>query len=220
VTFLQRSFSSKSFRPRPLVVENICPQTWLMATVWGETSGRDLVVASFREYLLEGSSLDITRRSSQYNGLSENANRLLTAIFYANEQLAARENSKEYRSAVEVSLLQINGRVLHWAQLGLPHLILQTSQGLQPLACSLEGAIHAGQNAPLFGRALGLQKSCYPACGSYQMGKNDKIVCIARSYIPASFYRLEQVSLATCANALAADRSDVPFWLGILETES
>jgi hypothetical protein len=149
--------------------------------------------------------------------LNEMGNHLRNATLMANEQLHLSENAKEYSAAVEVALLSVQKQVLTWAQVGTPHLLLQTSSGLQPLASQPDWAWQLQQDAPLVSKALGLERSCYPQCGSYRLRGHEKILLISRSAIPSKLYALNEANLETCAQVLVEDHEEAPFWLGILD---
>lgn len=114
-------------------------------------------------------------------------------------------------------MLSYRNHVLSWVQLGTPHLILTGEQGAQPLASYPDWAWQLQQDAPLVSKALGLERNCYPNCGSHRVQGHEKVILVARSAVPASLYTLKNVDLSTCGQALVDDQMQTPFWLGVLD---
>lgn len=212
----QRFYSGPSFRPRPLVEKLPAQSTLIVATSWGEPEHAQKVVDFIREHLVQSVSPEATRIGPYVADLSERTNQMRSAVLFANEQLHLKENSKEYRSAVEIALIHFDKKVLSWVQVGNPHLILKTLRGLQPLATQPDWSWQMQQDTPLVCKALGLERTCYPHCGSHRLMQDEQLVLVSRSSVPSKFYALENVNIAACSSALVEDQSEAPFWIGIL----
>ncbi len=212
----QRSYSGHAFRPRPLIEELPAQKTLIVATSWGDPDHAQWVVDLIKEHLQLAGNPDATRVGAYVPELSESGNLIRAAALFANEQLHLKENSKEYKAAVEIAIVTFEKQVLSWVQMGNPHLVLQTPQGMQPLVAQPDWASQLQQDTPLVCRALGLDRVCYPNCGSHRLQKNEKLILISRSTVPSRFYTLENPDLVQCSSALVSDHEEAPFWLGVV----
>lgn len=212
----QRSYSGHSFRPRPVIEELRAQQTLIVATSWGEPEHARQVVEIIKEQVNAASNPEATRIGQFIPELTESGNNLRTAALLANEQLYLRENSKEYSAAVEVALITVQKQVLSWVQIGTPHLILKNESGMQPLVTQPDWAWQLQQDTPLVCKALGLERHCYPHCGSFRLRGREKLVLLSRSAVPSKMYLLPDADLQTCSTVLVEDHEKVPFWLGVL----
>jgi hypothetical protein len=212
----QRSFSSHLIRPKPKVSFEKSSQTWIVATSWGEPGIADQVIQSISDQLVSISEADATVVRSSVGGLSESGNRMLAAARVTQEKLFAQFNKQEYTVAVELALITKVRNTLSWVQIGAPSLLLSTAKGLQPLSHSTDWSGQFGQEAPLVGQAMGLYRDSNFQCGSHQVKENEKLLLLAKSYIPASLYGLDEIDLNSVAQCLVNENPAHPFWLGLI----
>lgn len=214
----ERSYSGRSFRPRPLIEDIPARNTLIVATSWGGPEHAQSVIEMIKEQITLHSNPESTRLGNYIAELSEDGNILRAAALYANEQLYLKENVQEYNTAVEVAIISVQNHVLSWVQMGSPHLILKTRKsGADPLASSPDWAWQLQQDSPLVFKALGLERNCYPNCGSYRLMGGEKLVMVSRSAVAPRLYGLEQMNLQTCGQVLVEDHAEAPFWLGVLD---
>lgn len=215
---VQRSYSGSTFRPRPMIEEIRSRNTMIVATSWGEPEQARNVIEMLKDQMAIHSDIESTRLGNYIEELSEDGNILRAAALFANEQLFLKENSQEYRAAVEVAVISVQKQVLSWVQMGSPHLILKNQKiGADPIASSPDWAWQLQQDSPLVFKALGLERGCYPNCGSYRLHGGEKLILVSRSALAPRIYSLDQVDLDTCGQALVEDHAEAPFWLGILK---
>jgi hypothetical protein len=213
----QRSYSGRSLRPRPHLEEEKTTGTLIVATSWGGPELAVSVTEFIRDQLALNAQPEATRFGAFATDLGDDVDRLRASLVLANERVFQKENSTEWTAAVEVALLSVQRSTLNWAQIGSPHLLLQTNKGLQPLASTPDWSWQLQQEAPLVAKGLGLERTCYPSCGSYRFSKDEKVILISRAAVPASVYTLTLPDLNHVARAMVEDQPEVPFWLGVLE---
>lgn len=209
----QRSFSGKSFRPKPLVEVDDQTQTLMVLTSWGSSSHAERVRDLMRDFLSLTREPDSTRNFEYIESLGPTANRLKSAAHLGNQSLFMNENRTEYSAAVEMAVVTVEKGTLHWVQIGSPHLILESPHGLQPLQYSPDWSWQIQQDAPLVSQALGLEKTCHFNCGSYHLQGGEALYLISRSHLPSKIFALSEPSLESMAKVLSDDNSETPFWM-------
>lgn len=213
----QRSYSGHTFRPRPVIEIEKTSNTLIVATAWGNQEMAQWTADFIKERLSASGEVDaeitkvVTKRAPV-----EESNKLRDVVQLANQQLYKKANEKEYQTAVEIAVVNVERKVLSWVQYGNPHLLLATGQGFQPLSYTPDWSWQLQQSSPLVANALGIKDSLYPNCGSYRLQGNESLFLVARSALPAKLFSVAEPELTNCAEALVEDNADAPFWLGML----
>ncbi len=212
-----RSYSTDLIRPKPKTAFEKTSQTWMIVTAWNDPQVADQVIGLIQDQLSTLQEADATVLRNSSNGLTEESNKLLAAAQMAQQRIYNQFNSKEFSVAVELALVTRNRNRLSWVQVGAPSLLLVTEKGLQPLCHAPDWSSQLSQDAPLVGSAMGLHRDTQFNCGSCQIQSHEKLLLIAKSYIPPSLYQMIKIQLETVAQALAEENSRQPFWLGMIE---
>ncbi len=218
---LQRSYSGENFRPKPMI-ENLRTHiagaeadTTLLMTSWNESAHAQKVAAIFKEVLSMSGEPFGKEFGPAIDSLGPAGNRLRYAALAANKALFSSENSAIYSAAVELTVISIYRNSLYWVQVGCPHLIIANQKGFQPICYQPDWSGQIQQSSPLVSQALGLDLSVQMNCGNYRISGEEKLVLVARSSLPSSFYGAQQAELEVLSQILVEDNPEMPFWLGI-----
>ena len=216
--FNQRSYSGPSFRPTPIAHYEKNSDLLMVATAWGEPDAASLVMNKIKEFMQMSEDPESTIVGGHHEGLVRIENRMRSGAMLANELLYKSENNQEYRAAVELAMLSISKNMLHWVQVGAPHILLATAKGLEPICYTPDWSWQMQQSVPLLGQALGLEKTCHLNCGSYRLSPGQKIVLISRSQLPSHLYAQSATDLESISRILVEDNSEAPFWAAVVES--
>jgi serine/threonine protein phosphatase PrpC len=167
--FEQRSYSGPSFRPTPVTNYEKSSELLLVATAWGEPDAGKIATDKIKEFLQMSEDPEATIARGHQETQVRIESRMRTAAMMVNELLYKTENSQEYKAAVELAMISIEKNMLHWVQIGAPHILLAGPRGLEPICYTPDWSWQLGQSAPLLGQALGLEKTCHLNCGSYRL---------------------------------------------------
>lgn len=214
--FQQRSYSGKSFRPKP-IIEQPDSENLVVLTPWGAPEYANQVLSSIKDFLEMSQEAEATVVASGTQLYSSFANRMRSAALMANENLYLNANKSEYLSAVELLALSKQDDLVSWVHIGAPHLFLQDHRSIQPLCYTLDWAWQTDQKSPLLCHGLGVERSVNLNCGTYRVSNSCQFIMISRSYVPASFYTLQDVNLEEVSRVLIEDDPEMPFWLGLLK---
>jgi hypothetical protein len=223
MTLLQRSYSGQSFRPKPIIEElrthiaGAEAHTTLFVTSWSEAAHARLVIETYKEVLSLSSEPNSKEFGPPLDSLGAVGNRLRMAAFMANKSICTTENEAAYNAAVELTAISVFRNSIFWAQVGCPHLLLINDKGFQPLCYQPDWSGQIQQSAPLVCSALGLDFAVQLNCGSYRKQNSEKLVLVARSSLPSTFYSVTDISLDSLSQSLVEENPDMPFWLGILK---
>ena len=213
MSFQQRSYSSKIFRPKPVVDFDSLTGTTLVVTSWGSPELAGQAIKTFKDFLSLSSEDNATRIGAQSESLGSIGNRLRSAALLINEQIYTQENNREYLEGIELAAVSVQENLLSWVQIGSPHILVSSPKGLQPI-CYTPGFT---QSAPLVSLGLGLEKVPQLNCGSFSLNKssNEKILFLARTEIPPALYALKSADINLASQVLCSDDPEMPFWCGI-----
>ena len=214
---IQRSFSGPSFRPSPLTHFEKSSDLLVVATAWGEPDTAQVVTNKIKEFMQMSEDPEATIVGGHAEGLAKIENRMRSSALLANELIYQTENAQEYRAAVEIAMICVNKNMLHWVQIGSPHILLATGKGLEPICYTPDWSWQMHQTVPLLGQALGLDKTCHLNCGSYRLSPGQKIVLISRSQLPSYLYGQQVSDLDSISHILIEDNSEMPFWAAVIE---
>lgn len=214
----ERSYSGKTFRPKPFILHSESDSTLIVATSWGQPEEAQSVAQIFLDQIQLGESQDQTSPFEYLENLGPIGNKLKIAAQLSNEYLYRNSNQSEYVSGVEVLALAHKDNVLSWAQVGGPHLLLfqkdKNESRMLPLATQFDWSWQFNQESPLPSQCLGLQRTLSVLCGTIQLESGSDLFLVCRGSIPATLFEKPQNSLTAIAKILAAQNVETPFWLG------
>jgi hypothetical protein len=210
----ERSYSGKTFRPRPVVSLVESDSVLMVLSSWGHRDSAEQVTQIFSDQLQLSDSEDFTSPFGHVESLGPIANRLKTAAHLANALIYREVNHTEYVAGLEVLALSYKDSILSWVQVGGPHLLLKLKDSLQPLASQYDWSWQFNQSSPLPSECLGLQASLNVHCGSLFLAAGADLFLVARGAIPAKAFELPPRDIAAMTRILVEDNSETPFWLG------
>lgn len=213
----QRSFSGPSFRPTPITELEASHNLFMVATSWGEPDASSRVLARIKDFMQMSADPDATVVGAKVEELIRLDARMRSGALLANDLLLQTDNSQEYKSAVELALVSVQKNMLHWVQIGCPHILIASDKGLEPVCYTPDWSWQLHQSSPLMGAALGLEKACQLNCGSYRLTPGQSLIFISRNQLPPHLYSQQDMSLDSLSRVLVDDNSDEPFWIAKLE---
>lgn len=213
----QRSFSGPSFRPSPVTELESGLQLFMVATSWGEPDASARVISRIKDYMQMSADPDATVVGAKAEEVIRLDARMRSGAMLANDLLFQTDNTQEYKSAVELAFVSVQKNMLHWVQIGCPHILIASDKGLEPICYTPDWSWQLRQSSPLLGAALGLEKSCQLNCGSYRLTAGQSLVFISRNQLPPNLYSQQDASLDSLSRVLVDDNSDEPFWIAKLE---
>lgn len=216
-----RSYTDGStFRPKPVVVEKPELGLIIVATAWGPIESATRTIEIILEQFELLSREDMTTPFESIPSISSAANRLRTGVLMANAYLQKSENNKQWKTAVEVSVVHVSRGVLSWVHVGSPHLLLNVGNNIHPLAYEMDWSLQSKNKGPLFSVALGLDNNPPLNVGSIRLTGEAQLLMLARSQVPRSLFGLEKFEADEVLQTLVQDQSSSPFWLGVAEIEA
>lgn len=225
LTFEERPYAGKTFRPRPEIHIDEAAQSLIVATPWGARSAAKKVIERMNDYLsLAREDDEATSPFERLSCLSNQANNLRIATLLANEAVYREDNTQEYRSGVEVFAALLDENEVVWVQAGGPHILLgRHGRTLLPLGSNIDLSYdlsdqETGWLPPLPSQLLGLDSSINLNINSFRSHPGDRVVLLSYSHLPELLFSLpdEQRELEPLSKRLATEQPDMAFWLGIL----
>lgn len=224
---LDRSYSSKMFRPKPLIHTEDDGSLIVIATSWGQPEHAQRAVDEVVKYVSAAKSdVEVTSPFEFLTCLSDEVNYVRTSVLIANDMLYRGENRNEYVSGVEILALFKRGPQVAWAQVGCPSLFIRRQeQSMQPLAIGqdMSAEMHrAGDSLPpLPSQLIGLDPTCYVQCGHTYVADEDKLVVLASTSVSSSLWmpNYEELQLASLTQKMIQENPEAPFWLGLVGME-
>lgn len=219
-----RSYSTKVFRPKPLIHREDDGSLIVIATSWGQPEQAERAKDEVVKYVSAAKSdVEVTSPFEFLTALSDEVNYVRTALLIANDILYRGENRNEYFSGVELLALFKRGPQVAWAQVGCPSLFIRRSQqGLQPLSIGrdLSAEMSRGHEIlpPLPSQLLGLDPTCYVQCGHTYVAEEDQLVLLASSSVSTSLWthNSEDLQLSSLTQRMIQENPESAFWLGLV----
>lgn len=222
----ERSYSTKSLRPKPQVFHDEDGSLTVIVTSWGQSEHATRALDEIVKYVNAAKSdVEVTSPFEFMTCLSDQANYLRIALMIANDLLYRGENRRQYVSGVEVLALLRQGNQVAWAQVGCPSLLIQRAgQRVQPLTVGMDlsSELSSGEKilAPLPAQLLGLDPSCNIQCGHTHVKTGDQLVLMASSTLaPSLWSQTTKIDFNTISNRMIQEMPDTPFWLGLIQIE-
>src|SRR4051812_29355671 len=121
---VERSYSSKIFRPRPLVHAEQDGSLVIITTSWGVPEHAARVNDEILKYVQAArADVEVTSPFEFLSCLSDEANCLRVATMICNERFYRSDNRSDYNAGVELLVLAREGSHLSYAQVGSPNLL-------------------------------------------------------------------------------------------------
>lgn len=218
---LERSYSTKTFRPKPHLVSEADGSLLVIATSWGLPEHAQMVADEVAKYVSAArGDVEVTSPFEFLTCLSDECNHLRISFLIANDLLYRGENKNEYVGGVELVAISRVGHQLSWAQVGAPHILLsREGRPLVPLATSFDHSFELGlmgqKPPPLPSRLLGVDPTCQIVCGDLQVNDNDHLILLSSSTLPQALWTsVNPFDLGSVTRQMTSDDPDHPFWVG------
>ncbi len=217
-----RSYSGRTFRPRPEIHVEENGQLLIVATPWGSRSGAKKVIECIRDFYLSArNDQEVTSPFQMLTCLSPAANNLRVAIMLANDMLYREDNKAEYVSGVELFVASRVDQEFVWAQVGHPQVFLKRSKQAPVV---LGGSLDLSMNlsgpetmAPLPQSLLGLTTTSNFSVQFFRPQQGDQILLLSRSRVAPQIFTLPSFSLEKLSDSLVKDSPEMAFWMGLVQ---
>lgn len=224
MSFDQRSYSGKLFRPTPEVHLHEDGSFGVIATPWGNRSAAKKTIEILTDYILSSrQDMEATSPWQKLTCLSPLANSLRTGIMLANDLIYREENKAEYQAGVEVIVFAHSQGELAYAQVGHPHLFLARAKlPWIPLSVqvdlSTELSVPPEILPPLPQNLIGLHTTTNMNLSSFRTQPGDRLVFLSHSVVSHPMYTVafDQTNLDSISETLSKSHPNLPFWLGVL----
>lgn len=224
---IERSYNSKSIRPKPATFVETDGSLVVVATSWGHFEHAQRVVDEVSKYMSAArADVEVTSPFEFLSCLTDEVNYLRTAILIANEALYRSENKSEYQSGVEVLVLYRKESQVAWAQVGAPSLLLKRKDlALQPISTPLDFSVDLSRDGldlpPLPGQMLGLEPTCDIKVGHIYCEESDKLILLAGSRMATSLWipGIINGDLNEITQKITQENPELPFWLGVVTAD-
>ena len=222
--FEERSFSGRVFRPRPEIHMDPSAKILIVATPWGARSAARKAIERILEYLaLSMGDVEATSPFQRLSSLSPAGNNLRVATLLANDAIFREDNKSEYKAGVEIFACIFDEDECVFLQVGNPHVLLERGgQTLMPLSSQIDLAFDMSEGAQVLpalpAQLIGIDSTANMNINSFRIQKDDRIVLLSHSFLPASIFSLKpgDISVDRLTTALATADADLAFWLGVL----
>jgi hypothetical protein len=224
MSFDQRSYSGKLFRPTPEVHMHDDGSFGVIATPWGGRGAAKKVIEILTDYILSSrQDMEATSPFQKLTCLSPLANLLRTGIMLANDSIYREENKAEYQAGVEVLVFAHLHGELAFAQVGHPHIFLARPKlPWIPLSVQVDLSTELSQPPeilpPLPQNLIGLHTTTNMNLSSFRTQPGDRLVLLSHSVVSHPLYTVafDQTNLDSISESLSKSHPDLPFWLGVL----
>ncbi len=224
---VERSYSTKTVRPRPVIYTEPDGSFMVISTSWGSPEHADRVNEDVAKYI-QGAKADVevTSPFEFLSSLTNEANYLRIAALISNESLYRSNNKSDYQAGVETLLLLHSGSQVAYAQVGAPHLLIQKRDRVPvPISVSFDAGFEMSREdqdpfPPLPQTILGLDSSLNIRAGDFRVDIGDRLILYAGGVWPKSLWSSNQASdLQLLTQKLVQMNPESPFWLGIVNFE-
>ena len=220
----ERSFSGKTFRPRPEIHVDVQSRLAIVATPWGPRAAAKKAIDRMTEYLaLAREDREVTSPFERLSCLSGPANNLRIAAMLANEVLYREENADEYNCGVELFACVIDEGEMVWVQAGNPHILLaRPGRALLPLGSQVDLAFDLSEGDSMLpalpSQLLGLDSTLNLNINSFRTRPGDRVLLLSHSHLPEILFTMKEAdaSLDSISLAVAKTHPEIAFWIGIL----
>lgn len=224
---VERSYSTKMFRPRPEIHLEPDGSLIIVSTSWGNPQHAARMNEDLAKYVQAAKAdVEVTSPFEFLTSLTNEANYLRVATLIANESFYRGDNKAEYQAGLEILLLLRTGSQIAYAQVGAPHLLIQKSDHfMAPISVSLDAGLEMmgedGRVLPPLPQALiGVDTNLNIRAGDFRVENSDRLILYAGSVWPESVWSAKQnADLHHFTQKLVQKSPDTPFWLGLVSLE-
>lgn len=225
MTFSERSYGGKIFRPRPEVEFSDADHFLCISTPWGTRDSAQKLNHTIRDHFLSArSDKESTSPFDRLTCISPIANDLRISIKLANDILYSENNREDYSSGAEILALASDGNEVVWGQLGLPSVFLdRPNSTLIPLGSSADLSTELSSAnlklAPLPAKLIGIDTHTDFEMHSLKPRPGESLIFLSRSFIPSEIFDLSYGSrtIEQISRICSSDDEQLPFWVGRLE---
>lgn len=221
---VERSYSTKSFRPRPEIYVEPDGSFVVITTSWGNPEHAARLNDDVAKYIQAAKAdVEVTSPFEFLTSLTNQANYLRIATLIANESFYRGENKSEYQEGLETLLLLRTGSQMAYAQVGAPHLLIQKSDRMMsPISVNFDAGLEmSGEDGtilpPLPQALVGADASLNIRVGDFRVEDSDRLILYAGGVWPESIWNSSYAAdLQQLTQKLVQKNPDAPFWLGIV----
>ena len=223
MSFDERSYSGKLFRPTPEVSIEDDYSFGVIATPWGNRAGAKKTIELMRDWVQSAKQdLEATSPFQKLTCLSPLANSLRVAVMMANDAIYREDNKAEYTCGVEVLAFAHLENELAFVQVGAPNLYL-AREGWPwiPLSVQIDLSTELSQGSnilpPLPQNLVGLHTTTNMNVASLRTQPGDRLVLLSHTIASNPIFHLpfERTTLDNVTARLATQYPDLPFWVGV-----
>ena len=221
---MERSYSTKSVRPRPNIYAEPDGSLLVITTSWGETDLSAKVNEAVAKYVQAAiADVEVTSPFEFMTCFSDETNYLRVALLISNDSVYRSDNRGEYVGGVETLILFKRGNKLAYAQVGSPNLLIQKrGMGLAPVAVNYESAHELSSpfemQPPLPRNLLGVDPTLNIRCGDLRVEEEDQLLVYSGGFWPQSLWSATESGddLQQVTQKIVQKTPDAPFWLGLI----
>ena len=221
----ERSYSSKTYRPRPAIYTEPDGSFLIVTTSWGSSEHAQRINDDIAKYVQAAKAdVEVTSPFEFLTSLSSEANYLRIAALICNEQLYRGDNKNEYVAGLETLILLRQGSQMAYAQVGAPHLMIKKEgRPLSPISVSYESSLEmSGPDniilPPLPQTLMGIDVNLNIRSGDFKVDDGDQLVLYAGSFWPESLWNASQSgNLQQLTQKMVQKNPEAPFWLGVID---
>jgi hypothetical protein len=221
----ERSYSTKSFRPRPEIYIEPDGSFVVVTTSWGSPEHAGRFNEDVAKYIqATKADVEVTSPFEFLTSLTNQANYLRIATLITNEAFYRGDNKAGYQAGVETLLLLRTGSQMAYAQVGAPHLLIQKSDKMMaPVSVNLDASLEmSGEDgsllSPLPQVLVGVDTSLNIRVGDFRVEDSDRLILYAGGAWPESIWNASYSSdLQQLTQKLVQKNPEAPFWLGIVD---
>jgi hypothetical protein len=224
----ERSYSTRTVRPRPAIYAEPDGSFIVISTSWGSPEHADRVNEDVAKYVQAAKAdVEVTSPFEFLRSLTNEANYLRIATLISNETLYRGANKNDYQAGVETLLLLRKGSQIAYAQVGAPHLLIQKrDRMIVPVSVSFEASFEMSGGdqdllSPLPQTLLGVSTNPNIRVGDFRVDEGDRLILYAGGTWPKSLWSSNHASdLQQLTHKLVQMYPDAPFWLGLVHLEA
>lgn len=220
---VERNYSSKIYRPKPVVYIDNDGKFLIIATSWGNPEHAQKVIDEYQRYISAARmDVEVTSPFQYLTCYPPEVNYLRIATLITNEIMYRRENQGEYLAGLEVLALIQNKKMLSWVQVGGPSLLIQKPNlGFVPILVNQDMGKDFNTITPLPSFLLGADRMCDMKLGHCKIEKDDVLVALSSTILPMSTLTLQnqKLDLDLITSSVIQYYPNMPFWTGIITAE-
>jgi len=220
----ERSYSTKSFRPRPEVYTEPDGSLLIVTTSWGNPEHATRFNDDIAKYIQAAKAdVEVTSPFEFLTSLTNQANYLRIATLIANEAFYRGDNKSDYQTGLESLMLFRTGSQVAYVQVGAPHLLIQKSDKMMsPVSVCFDAGLEmSGEDGtilpPLPQTLIGLDTTLNLRVGDFRVEDSDRLILYSGGVWPESIWSASYAAdLQQLTQKLVQKNPEAPFWLGVV----